>query len=188
MVIFLSAALIIVRSVPEIVIAEVKENFTFDSNDKKNEKVIQFGDLTALGITFEIIDIMIFSWFLVEYFIRLFFSPNIKKTLLSITNFIDISVFLLFIVYLTLKYNTVYYNLSILMRTIRIIVLLKVTRYSDGLKIFGKTIRKTYSEIFVLLIFLGVAATFFGTIVFYIEDFEMNEHELKITTLQESFW
>ena len=183
--VFVTVLFIIVRSIPEIERDEISINITFYNNNTVN-KVIQFSDLTSIGMAFEIIELIIFAWFIFEYLIRLIFSPNKKNFLTSLSNIVDLFVILFYITYLFIKYNTIYFQLSNLMRTIRIIILMKITRFSHGLKIFGKTIIESYKEIFVLLIFLGVASVFFGSIVQYNESFSTGDYWIK--NFQESFW
>ena len=176
--IFVEVGFIVVRSVPEIKKLEFIGNITESISHP-------IDNLSTLGLTFEIIEMLIFIWFFVEYMTRLICSPNKKKFLLSTTSLIDIYSFIQFIGYLVLRYGFSLYNTSELMRCLRILILLKVTRYSEKLKIFGKALKESYKEIFVLLIYLSVAVVFFGSIVYYSESFNP---QAQIITATDSYW
>ena len=194
--ILISVTLIILRSIPSISLNEKNRNSTNGSETDVFKRINTFYDsiafedfpetplslnkLTVLGQTFETIDFICFAWFLFEYLIRLICSPNKKKFIISPTNLIDLISIVPFFFYLILRYNVVLYREGELLRMLRIVILLKVTRHSDSLKIFGKTIQFSYKELMVLLIYLSVAVVFFGSCVFYTESHEKNTEFVSI--------
>jgi len=76
--------------------------------------------------------------------------------------------------------NTAKQILSIM----RIMLLFKVSRYSESLHSFAKTITSSFRELMTLLVYLSIGVIFFSSVVFYCE----KDDNPEFSSIPATFW
>ena len=139
---------------------------------------------------FEVIEAICIFWFTLEYFLRLVSSPNKLKFLKGALNTIDLISILPY--YISLLFaNRQYENLNnarrvlTLFRVLRILRIFKLARHSTGLKSLGYTLKRSYKELGLLMMFLTIAVLLFSSLAYFAEK---EEPETKFTSIPVTFW
>ena len=112
-----------------------------------------------------------------EYLIRLYATPNKSKFFKSVLNTIDLIAIVPFyfsMVLETLDIHNIRYLKSVrkateVFRVLRIMRILKLARHSTGLQSLGYTLRRSYKELSMLLMFLAIFILLFSSLVYYAE-------------------
>lgn len=154
-----------------------------------NEKPIEDPVLTIL----EEICIACFS---AEFIIRLVVAPSRRKFLGNPLNIIDVASILPF--YATLALETAdeegmeeNENLENVgrvvqvLRLMRVLRILKLARHSIGLRALGATIRHSYQEVGLLILFLSVGIAVFSALIYFAEKEEKNT---DLGTIPSGWW
>ncbi|XP_029937827.1 potassium voltage-gated channel subfamily S member 3a [Myripristis murdjan] len=153
-----------------------------DLNDKEIENpVLAF---------FENFCVICFS---VEFLVRLAASPSPRKFLCSPLNIIDFISILPF--YTTWAFDIVDEGESPelenvgkvvqILRLMRVFRILKLARHSAGLRSLGATLRHSYHEVGLLVLFLSVGISIFSVLIYFVER-ESLESELQ--TIPIGWW
>jgi len=128
-------------------------------------------------------------WFTFEFFIRLLSSPNLIKFILDFLNFIDILCILPFYVGLFLNNFLNKYpffdRIRHLMQMLRVLRLLKLGRYSEGIKSFFYALKASSTTLYYLLVLLGFNVLVFSSILYFAEN---EDPDTKFTSIIASFW
>ncbi|XP_061099264.1 potassium voltage-gated channel subfamily S member 3-like isoform X2 [Conger conger] len=172
---------VVLTSIVAMCIHSMPEFQQVDANDRHVEDPV----LAAL----EIACVICFS---AEFSLRLAVAPSPRKFLVSPMNIIDFVSILPF--YATLAFEKVDEEKDDLenvgkvvqiLRLMRIFRILKLARHSVGLRALGSTLRHSYHEVGLLILFLSVGMSIFAAIIYFMEK---EEEESKLQTIPVGWW
>lgn len=152
-----------------------------DLNELRDHPLVSFVEMVCI------------IWFTFEFLLRFCASPNKRKFANNTLNIIDVLSILPYYVgasiasysvSITSKFTTVRKLLQLL-RILRILRVFKIARHSTGLKALGYTVRQSYRELGMIVLFLVVGVLFFSTLCYYVEKDAVDS---KFTSIPEAFW
>ena len=140
--------------------------------------------------TWFVVETTIVIFFLIEYLIRLFTSPNKRSFVLSFFGIVDVAAIAPYFITLAVYGWRTEMNLQVtsfsvlrIVRLCRVLRVFKLSRYSDGLKIVGKTFSDTWRTLSSLMMCVLMAVVLFSSFLYYFE--ENNE---AIGSIVENFY
>ncbi|KAL2084792.1 hypothetical protein ACEWY4_020310 [Coilia grayii] len=140
---------------------------------------------------FEIVEHFGIGWFTFELLARFVVAPDLLHFFEHPLNVIDLVSILPF--YLTLVINLVAESSPALanlgrvaqvLRLMRIFRILKLARHSTGLRSLGATLKNSYKEVGLLLLYLAVGVSFFSVMAYTVE----KEDNDDLTTIPACWW
>ncbi|CAL1585580.1 unnamed protein product [Knipowitschia caucasica] len=151
----------------------------------KNDKPIEDPVLTLLeGICI--------AFFSVEFVVRLVVAPSLCRFLAKPLNIIDVASILPFYATLALETadeeNEDLQNVGKVvqvLRLMRVLRILKLARHSVGLRALGATIRHSFEEVGLLLLFLSVGISIFSALIYFAEK---EDQDTDLGTIPSGWW
>ncbi|XP_056619283.1 potassium voltage-gated channel subfamily S member 2-like [Triplophysa dalaica] len=179
-VISIFSILVVLGSVATMCMNSMSE-FTLLDGDGRPLEDPRFETMERFGI----------GWFTFELLARFAVAPDILHFFQHPLNLIDLVSILPF--YLTLMANLVAKSSPALvnlgrvaqvLRLMRVFRILKLARHSTGLRSLGATLRNSYREIGLLLLYLAVGVSFFSVMAYTVE----KEDNGGLSTIPASWW
>ncbi|CDQ89915.1 unnamed protein product [Oncorhynchus mykiss] len=140
----------------------------------------------------EAIETACIGWFTVEYLLRFVSCPNKLHFFLSFMNIIDFMAIIPFYVVLTLTYlGTAMMDLAKVqqavqaLRIMRIARVFKLARHSSGLQTFTYALKRSFKELGLLLMYMGIGIFVFSALGYTIEQ---SHPETLFSSIPQSFW
>jgi len=140
-----------------------------------------------------IIETICISWFTIEYIIRVFSTPDRCKFFKGVLNTIDLIAIVPFYISIILEeldtgnlknLKSVRKAVQVF-RVLRIMRILKLARHSTGLQSLGYTLRRSYKELSMLLMFLAIFILLFSSLAYFAE----KEHNgIQFRSIPHAFW
>jgi hypothetical protein len=140
-----------------------------------------------------IIETICISWFTIEYLIRVFATPDRCKFFKGVLNTIDLIAivpFYISIILETLDTGNLKNLKSVrkavqVFRVLRIMRILKLARHSTGLQSLGYTLRRSYKELSMLLMFLAIFILLFSSLAYFAEK---EGNAIQFRSIPHAFW
>jgi hypothetical protein len=129
------------------------------------------------------------AWFVLEFLVRFLFCPSKLGFVKSLINWIDFAAIVPYFVYLFMYiatgecYNN--NNTMAILRVLRVVRTLKLSKHSQGLKILAKTLRASMNELFLFALCLGISIILFSFAMFYAEH---SIERTQFTSIPATFW
>jgi len=144
-------------------------------------------------LTLFIIETVCISWFTIEYLIRVYATPDKCKFFKGVLNTIDLIAIVPFYVSIileTLDTGNLKNLKSVrkavqVFRVLRIMRILKLARHSTGLQSLGYTLRRSYKELSMLLMFLAIFILLFSSLAYFAEK---DGNAIQFRSIPHAFW
>ncbi|XP_076870204.1 delayed-rectifier potassium channel regulatory subunit KCNS2 isoform X2 [Brachyhypopomus gauderio] len=171
---------VVLMSIATMCINSIPEYQVYDENEMPIEDP-----------TMHTLEIFCICWFTFEVVTRMLLAPNHRKFFLHPLNMIDI--ISVVPIYITLFFDLVAGGESELgnvgkvvqvLRLMRIFRVLKLARHSTGLRSLGATLRHSYREVGILLLYLAVGVSVFSGIAYTAE----YEEDVGLDTIPDCWW
>ncbi|KAK5852825.1 hypothetical protein PBY51_006664 [Eleginops maclovinus] len=176
---------LVLTSIVAMCVHSMPEYQQEDENDKLIENPV-----------LELIEKICIACFSTEFLIRLIVSPSRRKFLRNPLNLIDVASILPF--YATLALETADEEAAEenedlenvgkvvkVLRLMRILRILKLARHSIGLQALGATVRHSYQEVGLLLLFLSVGISIFSALIY---SAERDVENTDLGTIPSGWW
>lgn len=132
-------------------------------------------------------DLVCYSWFTLECAVRLLASPNKSQYFKLLPNCADFATILIFYLELIVKMTWPSARLLVrLLETLAVIRILKLLRYSEGMKILVLTVVSGIKDLGLLVTFASTIVILGSSAVFFIELNENDDSDFK--SIPDAFW
>ncbi|XP_030046051.1 delayed-rectifier potassium channel regulatory subunit KCNS2 [Microcaecilia unicolor] len=160
-------------------------------NSLPDFQIVHSNGSTEEDPRFEIVEHFGIAWFTFELVVRFAVAPEFSTFFKLPLNFIDLISILPF--YITLIVNLVVESSPALtnlgrvaqvLKLMRIFRILKLARHSTGLRSLGSTLKYSYKEVGLLLLYLSVGVSIFSVVAYTIE----KEENDGLATMPACWW
>ena len=130
------------------------------------------------------------TWFTIEFSIRCWASPNKKKFFTGVLNFIDLFSIVPYFISVFLSHQR-YFNVENfnnarrVLQVFRVLRMFKLARHSTSLQSFGYTLKRSYKELGMLMMFISLGILLFSSLAYFAE---REQHGTKFTSMPATFW
>ena len=111
--------------------------------------------------------------------------PSKLKFMKHPLNIIDLVVIIPFYLGLFLDKYDFFIRIKYVFQVLRVLRILKIARYSKQLQTFGITFKKSYKELLVLFMFMGLNILLFSSLIYYVE---IDNTDTEFDSIVSSFW
>lgn len=131
------------------------------------------------------------SWFSFEFIIRFVSSPSKIKFIKSLMNIIDLLAILPYFASIALVNSTDIGQLTEVrriaqfFRIMRILRIFKLARHSVGLQSLGFTLKNSYKELGLLMLFMAMGVLIFSSLAYV---FEKDDQNSSFATMMDAYW
>lgn len=133
----------------------------------------------------DILELVCIIWFTIEYLVRFIVAPYKCRFLKSPMNLIDMIAILPYYVSRALDSLTAISKVVQVFRLLRVLRVLKLARHSIGLQALGYTVRRSYKELGLLMMFVAMGVLIFSSLAYFAEK---DERETKFESIPATFW
>ncbi|XP_041832761.1 potassium voltage-gated channel subfamily S member 3b [Melanotaenia boesemani] len=176
---------VVLTSIVAMCVHSMPEFQHVDSNEKPIDDPV-----------FTILEEICIACFSAEFIIRLIVAPSRRKFLGNPLNIIDVASILPFYATLALETadeETAEENEDIenvgrvvqVLRLMRVLRILKLARHSIGLRALGATVRHSYHEVGLIILFLSVGISIFSALIYFAEK---EEKHTDLGTIPSGWW
>lgn len=134
---------------------------------------------------FDYTEIVCVSWFTLEWILRFLIYPKKIEFLLSPLNIADLISIVPFYVYLGFEKSDIIEIIKNISRTFRSFSVLKIMKHSSSVQTLMNTLKYSYREIAVYLVYLGIGILTFSCFVYYSESLR---EDSKFISIPATFW
>uniref|UniRef100_A0A5K3FBW2 Ion_trans domain-containing protein n=1 Tax=Mesocestoides corti TaxID=53468 RepID=A0A5K3FBW2_MESCO len=131
------------------------------------------------------LELVCIIWFTIEYLVRFIVAPCKCRFLKSPMNMIDIVAILPFYISKALDSLTAISKVVQVFRLLRVLRVLKLARHSVGLQALGYTVRRSYKELGLLMMFVAMGVLIFSSLAYFAEK---DERDTKFQSIPATFW
>lgn len=145
-----------------------------NTQEKMSAKFIRDVMLSAPNEALELLDMICMVYFCIEFFVRFVFCPSKARFFVDVLNVIDIVSILPFFIETIVnrankheRYKQSVVDGLFVLKVLRIFRIFRLMRHHSGLRVLVYTMRASWRELLLLIVFLLIGMVLFASLVFY---------------------